>query len=424
MPDTMTQEEIAEAPAISSTPKPFNPAIDDSNIKAMAARFKAEYTPTPASAQDGPTALQQASTLRSDKPAQPAAPVAKPTEAPKPSEQTATPAPSTQDDPDIPPPDHAGPLSRQHWKKLHDSRNNIRGQFELTKKEKDDLAARAKQLEEDLAKARTAAPDPKSLEEMQKSADAFQRLTKEHQTLLEQMETINLERSPRFQNWWNEETSKHVKIAQRHVPADKREVLGKLLMEPSSAERDAAIDEIIEPLSNTSKRLISGAIEELEIVKIKREDALTKGSENYKKLVEAERLERIQTEQKTAQERERIAGLALNKAKQMSAFQPIQGDDAHNAEISQREAFVRAAVEGKLDTDVAVTIPAAAIEYLHLSQKVVPALNTKIATLEKTIRELQASSPSPSGGGAPAQKSEEPKEGTAFAAAVRKALGR
>lgn len=417
---TMTEAEAAEAPALSATPKPIaNPVINDDGIKAMAARFKQEYTPKKADTSGEPSLIQKASAIKDDpKPqTQPAAaPAAKP-EAPV---AKTEPAPDKADDPDIPPPDHAGMLTRTNWQKLHESRNSVRGQLEATKKQMEEAAAKAKTLEEELNKAKTNVPA--DIEELRKSHDAFVKLAEEHKKLEEQLETINLERSPRFQNWWKTETQKHLKLAERVVPPDKRDAMAKLLMETPSQERDAKLDEIVEALPNTSKRIVTNAMEQLETLKMQREEALTRGSENFNKLQEAERQERLLQEKRMAEVRDRLTNQALTKARAMSAFQPVQGDDAHNAEIQQREAFVRAAVEGKLDEDLAVMLPGAAVEYLHLAQHVIPAKDAEITKLRQTIKELQAAGPAPSSGGGGATKQAEPAKGNEFMNAALKLM--
>lgn len=441
---TLTPEEAAAAPALSATPAPAalaNPVLDDSNIKSMAAKFRENWqpkpgaptTPNPDPSRMRPEPAAPVTRQVTLEPARPKAgePVpapetpaaAKPAEQPAKPETAPSPAPAeaAAPDPDIPPPEHAGPLSSKNWKKLHESRNNIRGLLERERKTREAAEARAQALEAETAKFKGLPLEPAKIAETLAERD---RLAKEHDALIAQLETVNLERSPRFQSWWTSETGKHLKLAERAVPAAAREEVKRLLMEPFSTERDSRLAELTAELPEPTKRTLYSALEHLDSVKLQREEALTKGSEHWKQLQEAERLERVKADQAAAAARDRLTNSALTVAKSFSAFQPIAEDAAHNAEIPQREAFIRAAVSGQLDEDVAVSLPAAAVEYLHLANKVVPALRAELAKRDELIKQLQNASPAPGDGSAGGTREPEPEPGSAFVTAVRKAMGR
>lgn len=425
MPATASPEELAAAPSLSAVPSPAtpapiaNPVISDDGLKAMAAKFRENWKPTPAtpSTQPDPSKLSPAATPATPAPAaDPAAPAAATPPAPT------APATATPEDPDIAPDAYTrGQLSRRNWEKLHASRNDIRGQLERERRERESLSTRAKQLEEDLAKLRTAVPA--DLDALKAAAAERDRLAKEHDAAIAQLETFNLERSPRFQSWWHAETDKHVKLAQRVVAADKRDQVAKLLMQPSSSDRDTQLEALLADASEPTKRTIYGSLSALDAAKLQRDEALTRGSEHWRQLQETERQEQLRAQQAATQRRTQLAEAALARARQFTAFQTITGDEAHNAEIRQREEFVRGAVAGTLDEDVATAIPAAAVEYLHLANKVVPELRAELAKRDELIRALQNATPSPSGGTSSIPPQEENK-GTSFASAVRKAMGR
>lgn len=381
---------------------------DDSNIKAMAAKFRSLTTPEPPKA---PT--ETPAEPPKDKPAD------KPAEKPAP---TATDKPADPEIPDVKL-DASSPVTRDHYKRLEQARDSYKERAEKYRKDHEAAMARAKQLEDDLNKTKAALPP--NLEEVQKALADSKRIADEHKALTEQLETINLERSPRFQNWWKSETTKHIKVAQAHVPAEHREEFAKLMLAPPSPERDAALDAILEPLSNTAKRLAGGALEQLESLKIQRDEALTRGSERYRELQAFEKAEA----EKVAKERQaRVQSLsdeALRRAKAgFSAFQPT-GDPAKDAELAGREAFVRAAVAGKLDEDILLNVPAAAVEYVHLRDTVIPALKAELEKQNALIKQLQGSGPRGSDGRSPTTKTEEPaKDGNSFAQKVLQATRR
>jgi hypothetical protein len=377
------------------------PPGSEASIKSMADRFRSLVAP---SAPD---------------PAAPATPPADPgkgkeTQPPAPA---ATPDPKADKAPDKAPEDFTNaPITRENFKRLSQSNHEFREQVEKAKKEHGEALARSKALEEELAKTKAALPP--NLEEVQKSLADAKRHADENKQLTEQLETISLERSPRFQNWWNTETAKHIKLAQQYVQKEHREEFGKLLLAAPSPERDSRIDELLEPLSNTGKRIATGAVEAMEVLRLQREEALTNGSARYKELVAHEKAEAEKEAQAIEQRKEQLTQKALGKAKGYTAFQP-SGDTAADAEIPQREAFVRAAINGKLDEEVMLALPAISVEYLHLTEKVIPALRDEVKKQAELIKQLQGASPSPSGGGrnqspAAGKDKGDDKDGNAF----------
>ena len=191
-------------------------------------------------------------------------------------------------------------------------------------------------------------------------------------------------------------------------------------MEAPSTERDTAIDEITEALPKTSRRIVDGALEAIESLRTQKEDALTQGSAKWKELQEHEKAESAKIRQAQEQRLTSLQTEALKRAKNYAAFQPT-GDPAIDAEIPQREAFIRAAVAGKLDEDVLLNMPAISLDYLHMTEKVVPALKAEIAKQASLLKQLQGSGPTSGDGNAPTKRSDTKaeKEGTSFAASVK-----
>lgn len=375
MPETL------EPPTLDATP-----ASETAGIKEMADKFRANWTGTkPEAPAAAAPAAPAAAPKPDEKPAAAAAPAAKP---------------EAKEEPDEPAPNH--PLTREDFKRLSQSKKEIKAQAEKLRLDHEAAAARAKQLEEELTKTRAGLPS--NLDEIKIALEDSKRVSEENKKLTETLETLNLERSPRFQNWWTTETGKHIKVAQSHVPAAKREEFAKLLMADPSPERDAALDDILEPLSSTAKRLATGALEQLESLRIQREEALAKGSERYKELIAHEQAETQKQAEAKRTHQTLMTEKALAHSKNFSAFKPT-GDAAKDAEIPAREAFVKACLSGKLDDDTMLNIPAAAVEYLHQRDTVIPGLKAEIAKQAELIKQLQGTSPragegrGPSGGG-------------------------
>lgn len=399
----MIEPITTDEPAASHDPPVDNPVLDDSNLKAMAAKFKANWPGQPE-----PGA----------KPATPPPAAEPPKAATEPPLKPSTETPGEIEDVKV---DALTPITRDHFKRLAQARDSYKERAEKFKKEQETVTARAKQLEEELTKTKAALPP--NLEEVQKALADSKRIADENKKLAEQLETISLERSPRFQNWWKAETGKHIKVAQAHVPPEHREKFAELLLAPASPDRNAALDEIVEALPPTSKRLATGALEAIESLKIQREDALTQGSERWKEMQAHEKAEATKAAQQREQRMTALQEEAVRRGKALSAFQAT-GDAAKDAEITQREAFVRAVVAGKLDEETMLNVPAAAVEMLHLRDNVIPQLKAEIEKQSQLIKQLQGSGPRGSDGKGPSTKQPEAKEGQSFADKVRELMTR
>lgn len=289
------------------------------------------------------------------------------------------------------------PRSRDAFQKLMNARDSYKDRMTKAEQMAAERETRLKALEEELPKLKNALP--LDLEAVRIAAAKAEALTEENKKLLAKVESIDFERSDRFQNWWKEETGKNIKLAQRLVPAEHREAIAKIMMEASSQERSVALAKILEVTDEASKAIIGGAMKDVELAKIKREEALAENSGSLQKLREQERLERSQMEKAAATRREQITQAALARAGQFQAFKPIDGDAEHNAAIAIRKDFIRAAVAGQLDEDVAIALPGLAFEAVHLRDKVVPGLKAEIEKRDALIKQLQMASPAPQGGG-------------------------
>lgn len=414
---TLNEPMPVDEPAVIHDPPIGSPVLDDSNIKAMAAKFKANWSQAPADGKAAPTQDAPRGDASVGGTAQQGAgsPVGK--VQPEAGKDAGKPGELAVEEPPVLSP-NASP-TRDHYKRLEQAKDSYRERAKKFEADHAAVAAKAAQLEAELTKTKAALPP--NLEEVQKAIADAKRIAEENKRLQESLETINLERSPRFQNWWKAETTKHIKVAQAHIPVEQREEFAKLLLAPSSPERNAALDAIVEPLPPTSKRLATGALEQIESLKIQRDEALTQGSEKWKELQAHERAE-SEKAQKAQQAKVQMATEeAVRRAKAgFTAFQPT-GDAARDAEIPNREAFIRSLMAGKVDEDTMLNIPAAAVEMLHLRDNVVPALKAELAKANELVKQLQGSGPRGSDGKSGGSKSSDAKgneKGTSFADTV------
>lgn len=384
------------------------------SLKQMAAKFRQEYQPLPPGTEK-PNPTPQ---MRQEKPPEPKAPDAPvATTAPAVEQQK---APDTVQEP--PPLDerNLSSVARLHFQRLGQSAAEYKKQAAETAEAKKALEAKLKDMEAEIGKFKglPVAPD-----EIKKAIEDRERLTKEHEDLIGRIETISLERSPRFQNWWQTETKKHLDIVRRLAPEGKREELEKLVMEPVSNARNEAIDKILEEAPKTNQRMIERAWENLEAIKAQREEALTKGSERYREMQEFERQEKLREDQSKQQRVSQLTAKALTLAGALPSFQESPSDTAHNADVAMRKRFVEGALQGKLDEDLMVSLPAHAAHGLYLEEKVIPKMLADLAKANELIKQLQSSSPRPSeGGSAPRTTVSTAAPGTEFATKVREAM--
>lgn len=409
MPPTTTDttKEASEAPALSlspaSAPPLANPAIDDSGLKAMAAKFKAEMSGArPATTETAPDPSKMAAPPKAAEP---------PKEAPaEPTTETAQPNPT-------PLPGREPAPKRADFKALEQARDEFKTKAEKLQLERDETAKRLKALEDEYGSLKKVLPTEPT--EIQKALEEREKLAKEREQLIATVETVNLERSPRFQNWFTSERDKHLRVALKHVPAAQQEAVKDILLNNPA---DPKLDEILEPLSKTAQRLVTGAIEGLEKLKMEREEALSKGSEKWKELQAHERAEAEKAANARKAQMQKLADAAIARARNLPAFQQRDGDEAHNSAIKEREAIVKATVLGQLDEDTMVAVPGMALEGLRLRDHVVPALEKKIAEQEKLIKSLQQASPSMGDGVGAAERGAPesgPGDGQSFAKRVR-----
>lgn len=309
---------------------------------------------------------------------------------------------------------------RESWKRLSQSTKEFREQAAQRTKDLEAAQTKLKEMEETLGKYSKL---PVAPDEIAKAIEERDKLSKEVAEVIGQLETVKLQESPRFKNWWSSETKKHIDIVTRMVPTDKREEIAKLMLEPTSVTATARIDELLEGLGNSPRRMVERAWENLEALKAQREEALTKGSERYRELQAFEAGERQKQENAAKLRREQLATAALTKARNYDAFKPDPKDPDKAASITQYESFVQSAVRGELPEDLMLTMPGLAAQALYQQDKVIPGLRSELAKANELIKQLQGAGPKPStgaSGSAPALDQAPP--GSEFAAKVKAAM--
>lgn len=431
-------DEMAEVLHPENSEEPLsNPVLNPERMKGMAEKFReltgqkkpdknAPPPPQPPTTSP-PDAVPQAITKPAPAPTVQAPPPVAPKPAPAKSEPPKPPTPEKVEPKPAAPeppvefdPSHLSTSAREGFKRLQQSRDDFKKQLDERSHAFEEATARLKALEKELADTKSALPP--DIEVLRKAVTERDELKKQAEDLTKQVETINLERSPRFQNWWKTETDKHIKAAQRSLPSEKREELAKLMNESPSTERSAAIEALYEGLPSRDQAKINREIDAMDDLREQREEALRQGSEQWKKLKEHEQQESHKVEETKKATLKRLSDGAVERARNLSSFQ-ASDDATHNATVRENEAFVRAFVGGQLDEETMLVVPGMAVEALALQEQV-KTLTAELAKRDEAIKSLQAASPAPHDGGTTQRAPETPRPGQAFLTRYKEATRR
>lgn len=268
--------------------------------------------------------------------------------------------------------------------------------FKLIRGERDEFKTKATTFETELTKLRG------EVETLRKrngdaSSEQLKAITTERDTLVKKLETIDLANSDRFTGYFKTETEKYIGTA-KSVAGEHGDALAKLMTQPRSEKRSTAIREILEQMDSLDADVVRGALTNIERLKFEREDALSKGEENYKKLKEVEGQERQKSEAQAKANREALAERLVERAREFSGFQKKDGDAEHNSKVESREQFVRSFIRGELSDDIMAFTPILAGEALHLREVEIPALKGHIAKLEAQVASYVSANPKAGGG--------------------------
>ncbi len=277
------------------------------------------------------------------------------------------------------------------WKKIKDERDSWK-----TKAETADTELKAKLAEIEALKKQPQF-DPKELDTLKAERD----------NLLTQFETVALERSPKFSAYFTKAFDEATKSAKDAAGADYAEQVEHLMKLPPSKARKDQLAQIVGSLDNElDKTALTIAIRDMDRARAERDDALSKSSENWKKLQEAEKAASAAQIKKQEEQQAAATESAINEvmkvADQYEEFKTLEGDEnkEHNAEVNKRRDFIKAFFQRKLERgDYALTpIKAARADRL---EKVNAKMSEELKAAKETIAKLTASGPALSGHGEP-----------------------
>lgn len=327
------------------------------------------------------TSMQKAMGITPESAEQPKREEAKPASPapPKPPENPASQAPS--DDSDMPL-EIKSEKAREGWKE-------VKRNLAAARKEADEWKAKVADYEKKLAEK--AAPQvPEDFQ--RRLAD----LEKEREDLSERLRVADVERHPKFQQYFEGKTKALTDAAKGIVGAEHAGKLERILKVADDESRTQMLDELMGELTPARAARLGAVVSDLELLQQEKVAEIGKAKERWGQLQQATEAE------KAAQfrQREELADRLVAAATEMEAFKAVEGADAARvAEINTYKGFVKQALTGRLEGSDEQFMPLMAVEGLHLKTKVLPGLQAELADLKKRLAEFEGAKPKPPGSG-------------------------
>jgi len=336
------------------------------------------------------TAMQKAMDITPDAPAE-EKPEAKATPQPaQPKAPDKQPAPSAEDS-DIPP-EIKSEKAREGWKE-------VKRNLAAARKESDEAKARIAELEKNLAERQA----PQVPDEIQQRLAA---LEKEREDLSERLRIADVERHPKFQQYFEGRNAALTDAAKGIVGSEHAARLERILKVADDESRTQMLDELMGELTPARSARLGAIIADIELLQREKAAEIGKAKERWGQLqqqTEAEKVAHIR-------QREDLAERLVSAATEMEAFKAGDGSDATRmAEINTYKSFVKQALTGRLEGPDEHFMPLMAVEGLHLKTKVLPGLKAEVAELKKRLAEYDAAAPQPPGGGSGEVSGSQPK---------------
>lgn len=310
-------------------------------------------------------------------------------ETPKPAQPAATPPPAkpaekpasapTPEDADIPA-EIKSEKAREGWKEVKRKSRETQEKLEEAQRQ---IADYQKKLAEKAA--------PQVPEDIQRRlAD----LEKEREDLSERLRVADVERHPKFQQYFEGKTKALTDAAKGIVGAEHAGKLERILKVADDEARTQMLDDLMGELTPARAARLGAVVADLELLQQEKAAEIGKAKERWGQLQQATEAE------KAAQlrQREELADRLVAAATEMEAFKAGEGADAARvAEINTYKGFVKQALTGRLEGPDEQFMPLMAVEGLHLKTKVLPSLQAELADLKKRLAEFEGAKPRPPG---------------------------
>lgn len=371
---TATPPDSAAAPA-----KPFGATVGESDTSGFLSSMMKQLGTDTKPAPEDPT-----------KPIAVVPPAPAATAAPAKSAAPAT-APAAASEDDMPP-EIKSEKAKEGWRE-------VKKNLAEARKAEAELKAKVADYEKKLAESAA----PRVPEELNQRLAALQ---KEADDLSERLRVADVERHPRFQQYFEGKTAALTEAAKAVVGTEHVAKLERILKVADDEARTNLLDELMGEITPSRAARLGAVIADIEALQRERAAEIGKSKERWTQLqaqTQAEQTAKLR-------EREALADRLVSAATEMEAFKLGDGADAARAaEVETYKTFVKQALTGRLEGQDEQFMPLMAVEGLHLKAKVVPALLAKVADLEKRIADINAAQPRPGGGGSGEQAGDKPK---------------
>lgn len=291
---------------------------------------------------------------------------------------------------EVKPDDEIPDLLKNKSRKVQDEFNNLRRimQTKIEAKQAEILGLK-KQLE-------TKQPTDAKPDATQGLIKEIEGLRSEKEKLIEQIERINYEASPRFQQKYGAEFAA-IEASVKDAAGEHADKAMALLGMPPSKPRKEALNKILSELEPADIGQLSNAFARMDFVRSARDAELANHKEILRQEESALIAQRAQQEEITKAKRQFMVAEVLKAAEKFEAFQPIDGDTEHNVEVENYKREIAEYINGEVDEVYSAFLPVLAAEGQYLKAKKVPALEEKVKELEQTISKLTGSNPKAKG---------------------------
>ena len=306
--------------------------------------------------------------------------------------------------------------------KTEDADNDIPETIKSTKaaeafrKIKEEKAALAKQLEE-IKSAKNPSEDYET---------KLKSLSEEREALSERLRLLDIERHPEFVKKYEGRINNVFESVKGLVGSD-GDRLVSLLKAPESDYRNSQIDDIVDQLSPAKKAKLGALIVKHDEIQNERASEISEAKSDYESIISKYQQDESTNTKAALEEANKTWSKVSENARALEIFEPRDGDDEWNSELTQRMDLARQIFNGENseeDLAKAALWAAAAPKYRELLYAQVEVNKRLQAELAKYRGAEPGVSSSSKGNSRPASASSANPNSQDFIANVMKSLGR
>lgn len=266
-------------------------------------------------------------------------------------------------------------------------------------------AAEKKRTEEAQTQAATYKSDvdklTKEIEALKKSGPSpeletvrqeLESVKKEREDYQKRLQTVAVEKDPRFEKYFNTKTTQQIDLAKSIVGVANADAVAKVLSLPEGEYRDAKVEELMSTLSPLQANRLGGVLNNLTSINQERSAALTEAQTIYEQIQSQTKATREAQSKQMETERTKAFDTVLSEAVTANEFFKKGEDVTTNQTVDQRIATAKSLMfENKPHADIAKAAMYAAA--FPASLRRIEALSTENTQLKEQITKLSAAGP-------------------------------